>query len=209
MTLTLTANMILSMRWSFEPRTIEGARVQLEPLEQVSLQELCLSLIPDPDGWYSVMFDLNSPDAYRKELQDAADYRRKRVGIGYAIRDLASSEIAGISFFLKMDEENRTLEIGTTNIAPRFRRTHVNTATKFAMLEEAFERLGCIRVSFRVDEENTISRRAVERLGAIYGGTLRHERILPDGRVRDYCFYSIIDREWPMLKTRLRSLLDC
>ena len=107
-----------------------------------------------------------------------------------------------------MDDENRSLEIGTTNIAPRFRKTYVNTAAKYLMLQEAFENMKCIRVSFRVDEENHVSRKAIERLGASYGGLLRYERILPDGRIRNYGFYSIVDSEWPKIKARLACKLQ-
>ncbi len=194
------------MNWDFTPRVIEGSRVLLEPLQESLLSEICASMIPDPDGWYSRMFGLDTPEAYRKETEDAERYSKTQTGIGFAIRDLASKEIAGISFFLKMDQENRSLEIGTTNIAPRFRRTHVNTSAKLLMLNEAFEKLKCCRVSFRVDEENLISCRAVERLGAKLGGVLRHERILPDGRIRNYCFYSVIDTEWPAVKARLEAV---
>ncbi len=186
---------------------IIGEWLTLEPLEDRLFDEVCSVMIPDPDGWYSVMFGLNTPSAYRKEFDDAKSFFAKGTGVGFALRDNKSQKIAGISFFLKLDSENRSLEIGTTNIAPRFRRTHVNTSAKYLMLKEAFEKRNCIRVSFRVDEENLISRRAIERLGAKCGGTLRYERILPDGRIRNYLFYSIIDREWPEVKKRLETFL--
>lgn len=195
------------MPWDFAHKFIEGKYVRLEPLEFKLFDEVCEAMIPDPDGWYALMFGLNTPEAYRKEFRDAEAYLKDKIGMGFAIRDLSSMAIAGISFFLKMDEQNRHLEIGTTNIAHSFRRTHVNTATKLLMLEEAFEKLQCIRVSFRVDEENLVSRKAVERIGAKHGGLLRNERILPDGRIRNYWFYSIIDSEWPAVKTRLVGLL--
>jgi len=136
------------MVWNFDSRTISNSKIQIETLEKRHFGEVCDAMIPDPDGWYSIMFGLNSPTAYQKEFDDADDYRKKKYGMGFAIRDIASSQICGISFFLKMDEENRSLEIGTTNIAPRFRRTYANTATKLLMLEYAFENLHCIRSLF-------------------------------------------------------------
>jgi RimJ/RimL family protein N-acetyltransferase len=193
------------MEWSFSPRVICNDDVQLEPLEMLALDEICESLLPDPHGWYSVMFGLNDRASYRAEIESAALYAKNKTGLGFAIRDLRSKQLAGISFFLKMDAENRHLEIGTTNLAPRFRKTHVNTATKILMLSHAFENLKCVRVSFRVDVENRESERAIQRLGAVHGGTLRHERILPDGRIRDYHFYSIIDQEWESVKSALKK----
>jgi RimJ/RimL family protein N-acetyltransferase len=194
------------MKWDFEPRILVGGRVQLEPLHDNLFDEVCTALIPDPDGWYTRMFGLDNPTAYKKVFGDSDGYRRKKTGMGFAIRDSETSQIAGISFFLKMDSENRHLEIGTTNIAPKFRKTHINTATKLVMLKVAFENLECIRVSFRVDEENVGSRTAIERIGAKYGGLLRNERILPDGRIRNYLFYSIVNSEWPAVQERLTQM---
>ena len=108
---------------------------------------------------------------------------------------------------MRIDEENRHVEIGNTMIGPSFRRSHVNTEAKFLMLKEAFNSFEAVRISFRIDEGNFASRAAVERLGAVFGGTLRNERILPDGRKRNYCFYTIIDSEWPLVEKNLRQLL--
>jgi RimJ/RimL family protein N-acetyltransferase len=191
------------MSWNLAPRSLKNEHVILEPLTMRLFDETCDSMIPDTDGWYAVMFGLNTHEAYLKEFSDAETFAKARHGMGFAIRDVKSNAIAGITFLLKMDSENRQMEIGTTNIAPRFRRTYVNTASKVLLLQEAFEKFDCIRVAFRVDEENIISQRAVERLGGQYGGLLRHERILPDGRIRNYKFYSIIASEWPDIKTRL------
>jgi N-acetyltransferase len=192
--------------WDTNPRIIVGGKVVLEPLTMSLFDEVCNSVLPDPDGWYSQMFGLTTPDAYRVIFENSEKYIRNKTGMGFAIRDRDSQTIAGFSFFLNMNEENRHLEIGSTNIAPRFRRTHINTAAKLTMLQEAFERMNCIRVSFRIDEENHISRKAVERIGSKLGGVLRNERILPGGRIRNYCFYCIIDSEWPEVKARLTKL---
>lgn len=196
------------MNWDFSPKSISNEWVTLEPLSDSHLDELCGAMIPDPKGWYSVMFGLETREAYLSEIRDSENFRKAMNGMGFAIRDNSTGELVGISFFMKMDSENRNLEIGTTIIAPKFRRTKINSAAKLAMLREAFEVLGCIRVSFRVDRENVISREAIERLGAVHGGLLRSERILPDGRIRDYDFYSIISSEWPSVKSRLKNSLN-
>jgi RimJ/RimL family protein N-acetyltransferase len=195
--------------WSFDSVVIDGERVRLEPLSMDLHAEICRAMIPDPHGWYAVMFGIDNPAAFEKEIVVYHQkYRAARTGMGFAVREKESGEIVGISFFLQMDEENRRLEIGTTIIAPKFRRTHVNTSLKLTMLAHAFEKLKCIRVSFRVDQENSISQKAIERIGAKYGGLLRYERILPDGRIRDYRFYCVIDREWPEVKSKLKRYLN-
>jgi len=44
-------------------------------------------------------------------------------------------------------------------------------------------------------------------LGAKQEGILRRHLILPNGRVRDSVFFSIIDSEWPNVKERLQNRL--
>ncbi|MBL7544593.1 MAG: GNAT family N-acetyltransferase [Bdellovibrionaceae bacterium] len=196
------------MALDFSLRIIQNEIVLLEPLNDSQLDAICEAMIPDPLGWYSVMFGLNTREAFFEEIKNSEKYLDAEIGMGFLIRDKKTKQIAGMSFYLKMDSENRHLEIGSTNIASRFRRTVVNTATKLAMLAEAFEKMNCVRVSFRVDEDNLISEKAIERIGAVYGGYLRNERILPDGRVRNYKFYSIVDSEWPLVKKRLQQLVS-
>ncbi|MGK2899366.1 MAG: GNAT family N-acetyltransferase [Burkholderiaceae bacterium] len=52
------------------------------------------------------------------------------------------------------------------------------------------------------------SRRAIERLGARLDGILRNHQRAGDGSLRDTCVYSILDTEWPAVKTHLRWQLD-
>jgi RimJ/RimL family protein N-acetyltransferase len=68
------------------------------------------------------------------------------------------------------------MEIGHTWIAKSFRRTTINTETKFLMLQYAFEKLDCIAIELRTDILNTVSRRAIERLGAKEDGILRNHK---------------------------------
>ena len=194
------------MNWAIYPKVISNDSVRLEPLGLSHHVELTESLLPDPEGWYQQMFGLNTPELLLREIHAAEKGFANRNVIAFAIRDLKSNRLAGRSQFMKFDVENRQVEIGNTMVGPAFRRTHINTNAKFVLLREAFEVMNLNRVAFRVDEENTRSRRAVERLGATYGGRLRAERILPDGRIRDYAFYCILANEWPSVKSHLESL---
>jgi RimJ/RimL family protein N-acetyltransferase len=59
-----------------------------------------------------------------------------------------------------------------------------------AIVEMAFDRLGARRVEALPDEENGPSRRVCERVGLILEGVLHHERIAPDGTLRNTCVYA-------------------
>jgi RimJ/RimL family protein N-acetyltransferase len=58
-------------------------------------------------------------------------------------------------------------------------------------------------VEFKTDVLNERSRKAILRLGALEEGVLRRHMLMPDGRVRDSVYYSIIKEEWPVVKEGL------
>jgi len=72
-------------------------------------------------------------------------------------------------------------------------------------LKYAFEIMKSVRVQFTTDELNERSRAAILRIGAKQEGIVRHERIMPDGRKRNSVRFSIIDTEWPDVKTALEG----
>jgi RimJ/RimL family protein N-acetyltransferase len=65
--------------------------------------------------------------------------------------------------------------------------------------------MNAVRVQFTTDELNEKSRAAILRIGAKQEGIVRHERIMPDGRKRNSVRFSIIDSEWPVVKTLLQQ----
>jgi RimJ/RimL family protein N-acetyltransferase len=106
-----------------------------------------------------------------------------------------------------VDPKNRRVEIGWTWVGRPFRRTHVNTEAKYLMLRHAFETLECVRVEFKAHALNDASRRAMERIGARFEGTLRRHMVRENGEWRDTVYYSILDDEWPGVKARLEALI--
>jgi RimJ/RimL family protein N-acetyltransferase len=75
------------------------------------------------------------------------------------------------------------------------------------MLRHAFDTLRCIRVELKTDALNLRSREAIRRLGAQEEGTLRRHMVTYTGRVRDTVYHSILDSEWPVVRTRLEARL--
>ena len=63
-----------------------------------------------------------------------------------------------------------------------------------------------MRVALKTDGRNVRSQEAIARLGAVREGVLRrHMRVR--GHQRDTVYYSILDDEWPAVKTRLEARL--
>jgi RimJ/RimL family protein N-acetyltransferase len=64
-----------------------------------------------------------------------------------------------------------------------------------------------MRVEFKTDVLNRRSRNAIQRIGAIQEGIFRRHIITWSGRVRDSVYFSVVDREWPRVKTALEARL--
>jgi len=69
------------------------------------------------------------------------------------------------------------------------------------------DRVAGRRVALRTDERNAQSRRAIERLGAIFEGVRRADMPGQDGSVRNSAYYSILQVEWPDVRKRLDDAL--
>lgn len=100
------------------------------------------------------------------------------------------------------------LEIGYTWLSKSSTRTRCNTTAKLLLLCHAFEHLKVLRVSFQTDERNTISRAAIERLGAKLEGVRRAHKVGADGTVRSSAQYSILADEWPDIRCNIESKLQ-
>ena len=75
------------------------------------------------------------------------------------------------------------------------------------MMRRVFDELGYRRYEWKCDRWNLPSRAAAARLGFTYEGLFR-QAIVVRGRNRDTMYFSIIDREWPRLKTAFERWLD-
>ena len=96
--------------------------------------------------------------------------------------------------------------IGSTFLGRDYWRTAANTESKFLFLRHCFETLGCVRVALKTDGRNVRSQEALTRLGAVREGTLR-KHMNVRGYQRDTVYFSILDTEWPAIRTRLSARL--
>jgi len=98
-------------------------------------------------------------------------------------------------------------EIGYTWLTQSAIRTAANSEAKFLMLSHAFENWGVLRVCFHTDARNLRSQVAIARIGGVREGILRAHRMAADFTARDSARFSIIAKEWPGVKQRLRRML--
>jgi len=190
------------------PVTLNGRYICLEPLSQQRHHEGLSEVGLDAEIWrWNPFHVLRTPEDMRRYIETARQQQAAGQSLPFATIEQASGRAVGSTRFINIDRANRSLEIGSTWIAPPWQRTAVNTEAKYLMLRHAFETLGCVRVELKTDSLNERSRRAILRLGAIEEGTLRNHMITTSGRFRHSVYYSIIDQEWPAVKARLEERL--
>jgi RimJ/RimL family protein N-acetyltransferase len=145
-------------------------------------------------------------------FESEADYRAwmERACLGddplfFAIVDLESDTPVGLAAYLRIDRANGVIEVGHLAYSPRLQRTRAATEAMFLMMARAFE-LGYRRYEWKCNSLNQPSRDAAQRLGFSYEGTFR-QAVVVKGRNRDTAWYSIIDGEWPALRTAFEQWL--
>lgn len=193
------------MNW-LDPIILEGAHIRLEPL--------------DPSAHTASMFQFfeprvteflsrgGTPVATERDLRDhleminALPNRRN-----WAVRMRASGHVAGRISYSEIKPADEWLEIGTM-LMPSFWGGAANPEGKLLLMTRAFEALGVNRVQFKVDARNGRSQGSMDKLGAVREGVLRQYQKRPDGFIRDSVMYSVLQSEWPDVKTRLQARID-
>jgi RimJ/RimL family protein N-acetyltransferase len=183
-----------------------GSHVRLRLMREEDAAAL-VRAASDGELWNLVVTVVPSDATVAAYMKPALDGFRAGTVIPFVIENIATGAPIGATRFWKLDRANRTVEIGHTWISASYQRTAVNTEMKLLMLTYAFETLNCVRVQFQTDELNVKSRAAIARLGAKEEGILRNERLMPDGRIRNTVMFSILDSEWPDVKSRLAARL--
>ena len=188
------------------PVTLEGHGVRLEPLTRGHHDEL-VAAARDGDLWSLWFTSVPEPDQAHAYISAALAGQDAGHMLPWAVRELSTGAIAGSTRYHDIVPAVDRVEIGYTWYARRWQRSHVNTACKLLLLGHAFETLGCSVVGLRTDNFNFASQKAIEGLGAMKDGVIRHHQPRRDGTVRDTVMYSILATEWPDVKRHLESRL--
>lgn len=198
---------------------LEGRQVRLEPLT-LAHQDALWEAAQDGGDTFRFTAMPRTRAQLREYVERALAARDQQA---FATVDRADGRVVGSTRFLDIQRWTwpvglldprasdtaaiDALEIGFTWLAPRARRTAINTEAKLLMLTHAFEALRARRVQLKTDARNQVSRNAIQRLGARFEGVLRQNLPAADGGVRDTAYFSIVAAEWPEAKARLLERL--
>jgi N-acetyltransferase len=189
-----------------DPVTLAGRIVRLEPLSQGHVPGLA-EVGLDPAIWRWTLARPQTVDDLREWAAATIAAGEAGTELPFATVEVATGRPIGSSRYLNIAMDHRRLEIGWTWVAPAWQRSGANREAKLLMLTHAFETLGCRRVEFKTDSSNEPSRTALLGVGATFEGIFRKHMVTPGDGVRHSAWYSVVDDEWPAVKTGLEESL--
>ena len=196
---------------SIEPITLTGQYVVLEPLSHSHLDGL-VDAARDGELWRLWYTSVPSPEGMAAEIDRRLGLQEQGSMLPFTTRliDPATGgpgRIIGMTTYMNLDAATPRVEIGSTWNAASSHGSGSNPDSKLQLLRHAFETLGCPAVEFRTHWLNHQSREAIARLGAKQDGVLRNHSRTADGTLRDTVVFSILEHEWPMVRTGLEFRL--
>ena len=185
---------------------IEGQYVAIERLSHQHSQDLYQVYGPEsPADMWTYLF--KGPVANPAEWQELLDDLMTAQGrFYYAIVDKVSGRALGTFSLMRIDQANRSIEVGAVTYSPQLQKTRMATEAQYLLARYVFEELHYRRYEWKCDALNTPSRRAAERLGFQYEGCFR-QAVVYKGRTRDTDWLSMIDSDWSAVKQALESWL--
>ena len=184
---------------------IRGQYAVLEPLHRRHAEELWRAAQGADDSWaYLGYGPFPSAAAMAGHVADMA---AQHDPMAWAVRPVSTGVASGWLTLMDMQPRNAAIELGNIWFAPPMQRTRAATEAMFLLLRLAADELGYRRLLWKCNALNAPSRRAADRLGFSYEGTLRAHMVVK-GRRRDSAYYSILEDEWPRCRDALLRWLD-
>jgi N-acetyltransferase len=188
------------------PALLEGQHIHLEPMGLHHQEDLYLAT-QDEEIWTYLPNRLTDRAALEQHFHTTLARQAQGLEFPYVVVRQSDGRVVGTTSYLDVSQEHRGVEIGWTWYIPEVWGSEVNPEAKYLLLRHAFEDWGAIRVFFKTDARNQRSQAAIKKLGAQLEGVLRSHRIMPDGYRRDSVYFSIVESEWPSVKSRLEQRL--
>ena len=184
---------------------LRGREVELEPLHVRHAPELWEAARGADESWCYLGY---GPFADQAAMtRHVAAFASTHDPMAWAVRPVATGVVSGWLTLMEMAPAHAAIELGHIWFGPRMQRTRAATEAMFLLLRLASDELGYRRLVWKCNALNAPSRRAAERLGFSYEGTLRSHLVVK-GRQRNTAFFSILADEWPSRRDAILAWLD-
>jgi RimJ/RimL family protein N-acetyltransferase len=187
---------------------LRGERVALEPLDPARHGDDLYTAAHDardPLLWKYLAYgpwpdDRAGFDAHLAEQAASTDPRF------YAVVDGATGRAVGVVSYLRIEPAHGVIEIGHIWFGAALQRTPAATEVVYLLARHAFDDLGHRRLEWKCDAANARSQAAARRFGFMFEGVFRQHQVVK-GRNRDTAWFSMLDREWPVVRAGFEAWL--
>ena len=190
------------MTWT--PVTLHGRLVRLEPLTRDHLDGL-VEATEDGSMWDRWYTSIPAPDGMADAIEQRLTWQEEGFMLPFTTVRQSDGAVLGMTTFYDPQWAVPRVSIGHTWNRASTHGTGTNAESKLLLMTHAFEELGCRCVRYETSWANQQSRTAIERLGARQDGVLRGDRLERNGVLRDTVVYSVLEHEWPSVRTGLEA----
>ena len=176
-----------------------GDRVRVERLSaEEHAQDLYRALTTDPHPSLWTYMPHGPFETERDLTAWIAGVEQSTDPLYYAIIDGETDRAIGIASYLRIDTQNRTIEVGWLTFSTALRRSTLATEAMYLMARYAFDR-GFRRYEWKCNALNAPSIAAAERLGFSFEGVFRNA-VIVKGHNRDTAWFAFTDEDWPAVR---------
>lgn len=179
---------------------MEGRLCRLEKINLKKHSKQLFDSLAEDRGGKLWTYMMQGPFKSEQEFNDWLAPKCESIDpLFYVIIERASNEAVGLASYLRIQPEHGVIEVGNIMFAPKLQKTSIATECMYLMMKRAFDELGYRRYEWKCDALNAPSRRAALRFGFHYDGTFE-QAVIYKGRNRDTAWYSILDKNWPIVE---------
>ncbi|HEV7254999.1 MAG TPA: GNAT family protein [Mesorhizobium sp.] len=199
-------------RWQPRPKppreVLEGFFTRLEPFSAAAHGDGLFSASSVPDAADRFRWLPEAPPSSREAFQPWLEKAEASEDpLYFAVIDHATGQVGGRQTLLRIEPAHGVAEIGHIYWAPPVARRPAATEALFLFAELLFDRLGYRRFEWKCNDLNAPSKRAALRFGFQPEGVFRQHMVVK-GENRDTAWFSIIDKDWPALRSAYQAWLD-
>ena len=125
----------------------------------------------------------------------------------FSVIDTQTGKAVGVASYLRIVPSMGVIEVGHIHFSPLMQAKPISTEAMYLIMRHVFDELGYRRYEWKCDALNAPSCKAARRLGFMFEGTFR-QALMYKQRNRDTAWFSILDREWPIIKAVFETWLD-
>ena len=141
-------------------------------------------------------------------LQAVMGYAAEKFGWEpMAIIPKDTNKALGTASYMRIRELHGSAEVGCVVFSKAMQKTREATEVIYLMAKHVFEDLGYRRFEWKCHNGNDASKQAALRFGFTFEGVFRNDMVMK-GKNRDTAWFSMIDTEWPAIKSAYLAWLS-